>query len=175
MKESLFEQIDRLSGSAEFSDCRKYRYCLARYFHDRPCNSKKAVMFVMLNPSTADADADDPTIRRCIGFARQWGFDRLLVANLFAWQATDPKEIMRAADPIGPENDKFIERMTREAELTVCAWGKDGSFMGRAAAVLEMLSFPMALKLNQDGSPAHPLYQPAESILIPMPRVASLT
>ena len=94
-----------MKSDAVISDCGKYRYRLTRKWgYGRPCG------FIMLNPSTADALHDDPTIRRCVGFAKAWGCGALIVVNLFAVRATSPREMMRADDPVGPENKEHVQR-----------------------------------------------------------------
>ena len=117
--------------------------------------------FVMLNPSVADAEADDPTIRRCIGFARSWGFGGLVAVNLFAWRDTHPSGMKRAADPVGPEGDAPILEAARLASLTVAAWGVHGAHLGRGSQVAALLraAGPLHhLGLTKDGHPRHPLY-----------------
>ncbi|MFC4305772.1 DUF1643 domain-containing protein [Cohnella boryungensis] len=133
-----------------------YRYSLWRIWNaDLP-----TVLFIMLNPSTADANKDDPTIRRCIGFAKAWGFGALEVRNLFAYRATDPDELKRCADPIGPDNDKHILEGARIADKIVLAWGTKGSLLGRGQAVYQMIAKyePECLAISADGHPKHPLY-----------------
>lgn len=144
-------------GAAVISPCEKYRYLLSRHLDPA---GKGACLFIMLNPSTADATADDPTIRRCIGFARSWGYHRLSVVNLFAWRATDPAAMRAAADPVGPANDAWIRAEADKADVVVCAWGKHGAHAGRGATVREMLAWRHlhVLAKNKDGSPKHPLY-----------------
>src|SRR5581483_9586135 len=95
-----------------------YRYSLARFFGDGG-----VVNFIMLNPSTADAETDDPTIRRCLGFAKAWGYGTLVVTNLFAYRATDPAELAKAGDPVGPDNDTRLWSEAQLSDLVVCAWG----------------------------------------------------
>lgn len=125
----------------------------------------------MLNPSTADAEFDDPTIRRCIRFAREAGHGSLIVGNLFAWRATDPAELLSVNDPIGPENDLAISEIANGASIVVCAWGAK-PFGGRDAAVLSLISKANqrahCLKLTRKGHPAHPLYLPASLRPVPM-------
>ena len=115
----------------------------------------------MLNPSTADESTDDPTIRRCIGFARVWGYGGLEVVNLFALRTTDPRELRLSRDPIGGLNDAYlVDAMTRSA-ATVIAWGAHGVFRSRAAAALGLLSPRarlLALGWTNSGEPRHPLY-----------------
>jgi hypothetical protein len=131
-----------------------YRYTLRRTWEpDLP-----VVLFVGLNPSTADETHDDPTIRRCVGFARRWGYGGLIVVNLFAWQTTDPRALRKAIDPVGLENDAWILRGQEEADRVVAAWGNGGTFRGRAGEVLPRLREPYALGINQSGQPVHPLY-----------------
>jgi hypothetical protein len=115
------------------------------------------VAFIGLNPSTADESRDDPTIRRCIGFARRWGFARLEVLNLFAFRATKPTALLSADDPVGPENDLAIAGVLRSADLVVCAWGAFPS-SARAADVLRLIAAPQCLGTTKNGSPRHPLY-----------------
>ena len=146
---------------ATFSADGRYRYRLWRRW-DR---ARPVVAFVMLNPSTADATRDDPTIRRCISFARAWGFGGVEVVNLFAYRATDPRVLRRARDPVGPGNDRQIARACREAALVVAAWG--ASHAGdRAAHVLRRLSAPRCFGTTRSGQPAHPLYLPRTARLI---------
>jgi hypothetical protein len=143
--------------TAVLSPCRKYRYRLERSW--APGNR---VGFLMLNPSTADETADDPTIRRCIGFAKDWGYGGLIVGNLFALRSTDPQALYAAADPVGPDNDGHLLRIAWECETVICAWGKHGAFRKRGKAVASMLDLCnlAALKILSDGSPGHPLYLP---------------
>lgn len=133
-----------------------YRYTLSRMWDA----TRPQVAFVMLNPSTADAHQDDPTIRRCVGFAKQWGFGRLAVVNLFAYRATRPADLLIADDPVGEDNDAHLLNACRASETIVCAWGNHGAHRGRDAAVCALLEdFPlMCLGLTQRGQPRHPLY-----------------
>jgi hypothetical protein len=138
-----------------------YRYHLGRQWNQlfpRRC------CFIMLNPSTADAEIDDPTIRRCIGFAKAWGFGALDVVNLFAYRATDPKELMRTTEPIGPDNDRWIRTVTGSAgcQLVVAAWGAHRMAGTRGFTVAGLIDRPMVcLGRTKDGYPKHPLYVPA--------------
>jgi hypothetical protein len=143
---------------ASFSRCQRYRYALwRRWDQDRPL-----VAMIGLNPSTADAKRDDPTIRRCIGFARDWGGGGLVMANLFAFRATRPSDLKKADDPIGPRNDHWIGRISRLCPTLVAAWGNDGAWLGRSAQLHRRLGSRLQiLRLNRSGEPAHPLYLPA--------------
>lgn len=146
------------SSGARFSRCERYRYALWRIWD----SAKPIVTFVMLNPSTADAVENDPTIERCQRRAIALGMGGLRVANLFAWRSTDPAVLHGLDDPIGPENDNAIVDACRGAGIVICAWGTNGSLMNRGAAVYEMLVAheiqPTCLQVNADGTPKHPLY-----------------
>lgn len=147
------------TSGAVFSACRTWRYTLTREVG----TSETTLMVIGLNPSTADETQDDPTIRRCIGFARSWGAGRLVMTNLFAFRATDPDEMMRASDPVGPDNDEHLCREALAADLILAAWGAGGSYMYRDSKVRLMLGArPMsALGFTKSGAPRHPLYVPA--------------
>lgn len=154
-------------NAATISPCGRYRYTLARELgRDLGAEARGTVLFVMLNPSTADSSIDDPTIRRCIGFARAWDYERLEVGNLFAWRATDPDELDSADDPVGPDNDRHLAELAAGAALVVAAWGAAAiaNRRGRAAAVCKLfedLGRPLHyLTLTvKDAAPGHPLYQ----------------
>jgi len=151
--------LDLDDRGAVLSPCGAYRYRLWRQWG----NGSRCV-FVMLNPSTADAAHDDPTLRRCLAFARGWGHDHLDVVNLFAFRATQPRVCLRAPDPVGPDNDKHIAEAVRGAALVVVAWGEHGAWCKSDRAVLALLEregvTPHALRLTQSGQPEHPLYLP---------------
>jgi hypothetical protein len=137
-----------------------YRYSLTRSWH----SGRPRVCWVMLNPSTADAEVDDPTIRKCIGFSRLWGFGALEVVNLFAYRATSPKALPLAKDPVGPDNAAFIRDAIDNADKVVAAWGAD--VMAREgsapfACIVWARSTPVYhLGLTKAGAPRHPLYLP---------------
>lgn len=149
---------------AKLSECRKYRYALWRIWDD----SKPYAMFIGLNPSTADETEDDPTINRCINYSKDWGYGGLCMANLFAFRATDPVDMMASDEPIGSDNDEWIKKLAKEAGVIVAAWGNDGSHLDRSKKVMDMISDLMCLKLNKTGEPAHPLYQPGTAKPIKM-------
>lgn len=157
------------SSSAVIDPTGKYRYQLARVW-DR---TRTRMLFVMLNPSTADADTDDPTIRKCAGFAKKWGYGALEVVNLYALRATDPDEIWRDDAPVGPENDAYILDAAGRARIIVAAWGAQPKSFGRAAYVGRMLVerryFLWALRFTKDGHPEHPLYLPGGAELLQYP------
>lgn len=142
-----------------------YRYLLSRKWDA----SKPKITFVMLNPSTADAKQDDPTLRKCINFARILGYGSLKVVNLFAYRATKPCELRKAADPIGPKNNYYIQLATRRASLIIVAWGTHGSFQGRDKVVQNLIyrnKSLYCLGVTKDGYPRHPLYLEKSTIPI---------
>lgn len=144
-------------SGAMFSPCRKYRYRLWRTWGE----SAPAV-FVMLNPSTADETDNDPTVERCERRAKAMGFGGLRVANIFALRSTAPAALYASDDPIGKDNDAAIIESVSGSGLVVCAWGTHGNLLRRGEKVLEMIRgsgiVPHYLKLNNDGTPKHPLY-----------------
>ena len=153
-----------MRGGATFSADRRYRYRLWREW-DR---SRAVVAFVMLNPSTADASRDDPTIRRCIGFARAWGFGGVEVANLFALRATDPRDLRGVPDPVGPRNARSLKAALAHASLVVVAWGADP--FARHVRLPRALSSHRRLRClgrTGAGAPRHPLYLRAGARLVP--------
>ena len=126
--------------SAVISECGRYRYCLRRRWGD-----ESYALFIGLNPSTADAVDDDPTIRRCGNFAADWGYGGL------------PAAMKAAPEPVGPENDAWLARLGADAGIRVAAWGVDGSHLGRDAAALALIPDLRCLGLTKDGFPRHPL------------------
>ena len=149
------------SQRAWFSPCGTYRYGLRRVWGPYK-ETGWLCAFVMLNPSTADENVDDPTIRRCIGFAKAWGFSGLHVANLFALRSTDPKALRKHRDPVGPANDSMIRGLASDCDDVICAWGAHGKLNGRAERVLTLLRGMRVshLGLTKAGQPRHPLYLP---------------
>lgn len=143
---------------AVFSSCGKYRYALFRVWDSGPTR----VMFVGLNPSTADATNDDPTIRRCVAFAKSWGYSGLFMTNLFAYRATAPREMLSAIDPVGSTNDLALTTLASVAKITVAAWGAHGTHRNRHIAVQAMIPNLHYLRLTKSGHPGHPLYLPGD-------------
>ena len=148
--------------SAVISDCGNYRYVLER---DK---GKKPLVFMMLNPSTADANVDDPTIRRCRRFASDNGYSGIVVVNLFAFRATKPKDLFAAKDPIGPMNELYISEKTIQQDVC-CAWGANAP-SDRVQAVKSVLAYTEAntlcLGITKSGAPRHPLYVKASQKLV---------
>ncbi len=151
-------------SDARISDCGRYRWWLSRSWE----GGNGSVCFVMLNPSTADASHDDPTIRRCIGFAKWWGFQSLTVRNLFAFRATDPRELLKADDPTGGEQGDDQIRAAKNAHMIVVAWGSKVPF-GRDQQALRLLRGAelKCLGLTKSGFPRHPLYVKSATTLVP--------
>lgn len=157
--EGLIFEFNELSGNgAVFSLCRQYRYLLWR----RATIGMPFMALGMLNPSTADADEDDPTITRGIGYAMRERLAGPLVWNLNAFRATDPADMKASTDPVGLHNNAAIDLALRLAEITVAAWGTHGTHGGRDQAVLRRCAAGQhklhVLKLTKDGHPGHPLY-----------------
>ncbi|MDA0268840.1 MAG: DUF1643 domain-containing protein [Cyanobacteria bacterium] len=161
-----------LERSATFDSTGQYRYRLGRRW-DPQC---PALTFVMLNPSQADHRQEDPTLRRCIGLAQGWGYGALTVVNLFAFCSSQPQALQRIADPIGPENDRYLLAACADVPTIVLAWGNGGSLYGRDHAVLALLARYRdrchCLGLNQTGQPRHPLYVRRGTQLAPYPKEA---
>lgn len=151
------DDVPRMA-SATIDPTGLYRYDLRRDWDSR----LGLVNFIMLNPSTADGEEDDPTIRRCKGFASSWGYGQLVVTNLFAYRSTDPEALRLAVDPVGPENDLFIVRWATAADLVIAAWGTKGLVLDRGRKVLSILASAgvevSAIKLTSGNYPSHPLY-----------------
>lgn len=149
---------DGIERGALFSPCRTWRYTLWRIWdRDRPL-----LNVIGLNPSTATETLDDPTIRRCIGYARVWGYGGYVMTNLFAFRATDPKVMKAAPEPVGRDNDRRIVDVAERARMVLAAWGVHGDHQDRAGHVLRLLAFfnvPLyCLGTTQGGHPKHPLY-----------------
>ena len=147
------------------SPCRTYRYTLWREFGGLVGDGY--AMFIGLNPSTADEVNDDPTIRRCVAFAKSWGYEALCMTNLFAFRATQPEDMFAAGDPVGPDNDRHLVELARNAGVVVAAWGTNGTHHGRDSAVHAIVPNLHCLKKTQAGHPGHPLYLRAD--LNPVP------
>ena len=155
-----------MKSSAVISTNGSYRYALYRDWGPGP-----NVAFVMLNPSSADAEVDDPTVRRCIGFAEREGMGSLTVINLYALRSTDPRYLAAHIDPVGPDNQYWWDKALGVADLIVAAWGVAGGWdvpVTTPICEAEMIGWS-CLGLTKDGYPKHPLYVPASAPLIPFP------
>jgi hypothetical protein len=159
-------------AAATFSPCRTYRYDLTRIWQP----AQPLAAFIMLNPSTADAFVEDPTIRRCLGYARRWGAGGVLVLNAFALRSTNPAALRIAPDPVGPGNDTIIGlHFSPDAPYkigpTIVAWGVHATLNSRDRQVLGLLRSyrvrPMALGVTKAGHPRHPLYLRRDAVAEP--------
>lgn len=150
-----------MKKDAILSEDRQYRYVLSRIWDE----DKPIVMFIGLNPSTADECEDDPTIRKCIKYAQKWGYGGLYMLNLFAYRTPNPKILWDIKNPIGNKNDDYVKEYSNKCDKIICAWGNDGDFMQRGKSVLQLAVNAYYLKLNKSGQPSHPLY--LKSDLIP--------
>lgn len=147
-------------STAVYSECERYRYSLTRCWDV----DAERVLFVMLNPSTATEVQNDPTVERCERRARHLGFGAFRVTNIFAWRATDPRDMRAAVDPVGPQNDQVLREGAAWADRIIAAWGTHGAHRGRGAEVAQLLATletPLFhLGLSKAGHPKHPLYLP---------------
>ncbi|HLX39234.1 MAG TPA: DUF1643 domain-containing protein [Ktedonobacteraceae bacterium] len=154
------------NSGAIFDKTDTYRYTLWRVWSlDYP-----RITFIMLNPSTADAQRNDLTISRCIAFARSWGFGALDVVNLFAYKATHPGDLLKDVNPVGEENDQFLMQAFSRSSCVVAAWGTKGTLLDRDKQVLQLLAYWQnihCLGVTKDGHPRHPLYVNGHTGLIP--------
>jgi len=148
---------------AVFSSCGRHRYDWYYRWADGPC-----VMFIGLNPSRANGHLTDATVKRCIAYAKRWGFGAVRIVNLFSWIDTNTAAMKLAAEPVGPRNDRHIKARAADADLIVAVWGTHGSHLGRDLVVKRILKGRLqALAINKDGSPSHPLFLPNDLRLIP--------
>lgn len=151
---------DEIERRAVISECGQYRYMLSRAWK----GGHGILAWCMLNPSRADANRDDNTVTKITEFSRRWGYSGLVVVNLFAVRATDPKNMKSHAAPVGPENDGWLRTIAGTAERFVCAWGNHGSHQGRDKAVADLVRSVRPdvhrMPLTGAGQPGHPLMLP---------------
>lgn len=153
--------LDDADKGAKFSRCRKYRYTLWRRWS--LAESADMVMFIGLNPSTADETQDDPTVRRCIRFAMEWGFGGLLMMNAFAFRATDPKDMKAEPQPVGPGNDRAFRTHRTRVGMIIAAWGTHCA-VEREQRICKVINRPIhCLGQTKAGRPKHPLYLRADT------------
>ena len=148
--------------TARFSRCRKFRYVLSRSWD----KSTATITFIGLNPSTADADHDDPTIRRCVNFACNWGYGSINMVNLFAYRSTSPANLKIASEPIGKRNDYWIGFSVKHSSCVVACWGNWGTYLQRDKVIRKKYSNLLCMGQTAQNQPAHPLYLPADTRLI---------
>lgn len=158
--------LEKVRATAVISDCGLYRYLLTRSWGPR---DGRHVTWLMLNPSTADASVDDQTIRKCMGFARQWGFGGIQVVNLFALRSRHPAELLKAADPVGPDFDLYLRKALSTTSLLIAAWGCESTL--RRSPTLSSMPNKVFARIRQvnpwlpieclgttpAGTPYHPL------------------
>lgn len=147
-----------IDKGAIFSEDRKYRYTLTRTWFP----GKSYVCFCGLNPSDADENIDDHTVTRCIRFAGSWGYGGLIMVNAFAFQSKNPNLLYTVEDPVGPQNDFWLKKVSADAGITIMAWGTKGGYMNRDKEVIKLLTNPHYLALTKEGYPRHPLYLRAD-------------
>lgn len=168
--------MKHVQGGADISECGQYRY---RLWRDGWSEDDRACLFIMLNPSTADAMTDDPTIRKCVGFCQRWGYGMLMVCNLFAFRSTRPAGLLATGDPCGPMNDAFLREETDAAHRIVLAWGSHTGLrdlVSRRRFALRPLfdrhsAKTVTLGRAKDGSPRHPLMLSYETSATAQPSV----
>lgn len=164
--------LQGMSSDAIFDPGLRYRYALTRAWDE----ALPRLLVCMLNPSTADAERDDPTVRRCIHLSRAWRYGAMSIVNLFALRSTDPCSLASAPDPVGPDNDRIIDRVVKGADAALLAWGDSirhasPRHNSRAALVTERLmrlAHLFTLGRTTKGNPRHPLFVPRTAQLIPI-------
>lgn len=142
-----------LATDAVFSDCQRYRWLLMRRWSDGP----HICMFIGLNPSTADYYNDDPTVRRCVGFARQWGYSAMYMMNAYAFRSTNPKVMKQQSDPVGCQCDDFLKGIALLCRIHVACWGTNIETY-RQTELKQMLPRLKCFGITAKGFPKHPLY-----------------
>ncbi len=158
--------VNGIEYGAIFDINSRYRYSLWRAwsaYHPR-------IVFILLNPSTADEQRNDPTIRRCIGFARAWEFGSVEVVNLFAYRATDCRELLKLDDPVGEENNYHLIQAVERCSTVVVGWGTRGTLLARDRQVLSLIvgrKDVHCLGITKNGQPRHPLYLKGDTSLVP--------
>ena len=159
----FWEATRTMITGAVFSTGRQYRYALWRVWDE----VLPTVTFIGLNPSTADEFQDDPTLRRCMGYARGWGFGGVFMGNAFALRSTNPRGLREVSDPVGPLCDHWLQAMAQRAALVVAAWGNQGAYRNRDQDLLQSIEGLHCLGYTKTGQPKHPLYLPKG--LFPVP------
>lgn len=156
-----------MKKDAVISDCGRYRYRLSRVWND----DLPKCLFIMLNPSTADAEEDDPTIRRCIAFAKSWGYGSLYVGNMYGLRSTDPMELIKQDNVVGKDNLTHLLELNDLCDITVLAFGSTPAPCVNINYHQLLGNFKKLhyLKINRDGKPAHPLYLKRNLTPLPYP------
>lgn len=146
--------INGIKSIAKYSDCERYRYVLTRVWNDKIGR----VMFIGLNPSTANEIKNDPTVTRMVNFSKKWGFGSITVCNIFAFRSTFPKHMKNEKDPVGLQNDELIKKELKNVKLVVAAWGNHGKFLNRNKEVLKYLKNFYHFGFTKLNEPRHVLY-----------------
>lgn len=164
MQPSLFPDLAHFSGAVIVGD---YRYTLWRMWDV----ALPRAVFIMLNPSTADQDQDDATLRRCISFARSWSCGSVEIVNLYAFRSTNPAQLTQVVDSVGPENTTYLQQAIERAHIIICAWGTHKCIGKRDLELLQLLEGKevYCLGYTKYGMPRHPLYVPASTPLLRYP------
>lgn len=149
-----------MNNQCVFSSDRKYRYVLKCTWKDIFDNQERAIVWIALNPSTADQNKLDPTLTRIKNFSINFGYNTFYMLNLFGFRATDPNNMLHCNEPIGKDNDYWIKQITNKSDKIVCCWGNHGKHLNRSAYVLDYLKNKnlFYLQLSKIGQPKHPLY-----------------
>jgi hypothetical protein len=149
-----------IKKGAYISEGGLYRYWLSRHWD----NDKNTVGWIMVNPSTADATKDDATVRRCINFAKSWGYGGIIIVNLFAYRSKNPQDVWTCpVDPIGPDNNYQLRGAMKHCKIVVAAWGINGTYKNRDKEVKKFFPVLHCLGTTVTGNPRHPLYMPADT------------
>jgi hypothetical protein len=160
-------------SEAGYSPCRRYRYTLIRRFGKKSATKKERIAFIGLNPSTATERVNDPTVRRCIGYAQQWGYREFIMLNAFGLRSTDPKGLLKVDDPNGLGNDEAIQTWVKKSSVVVCCWGVHARLNDRHQELVHYLYQwgirPQCLGVTQAGFPRHPLYLRKDAMLVDLP------
>jgi|SRR5688572_18446770 len=157
--------MEIVQRTATFSQDRVYRYELGRVLSGVRYPDR-LIVWIMLNPSTADEFKEDPTIRRVISFSAKWGFGKIMILNMFAFRSPIARKLVGHPDPVGPDNDYYILKHSLDAHLIVVGWGNWGRLHQRSTQIRKLLPFPLScLGVTASGHPKHPLYLPNESRL----------
>jgi hypothetical protein len=155
-----------IENDAVISDCGKYRYLLRRTWD----HTKPRALLIMLNPSTADAKLDDPTIRSCVRLLSGLHYGSMEVVNIFGWRATDPDELPKQADPIGPMNERIVAAAISRCDVVVCAWGANAMAARKSQYLCALIRSNKpgiyCFGMTKSGAPKHPLYVKSGTPLI---------
>lgn len=162
--------MNKSGNKCNFSSCKTWRYTLRHTWAQSSNEPELACVWIGLNPSTANERQLDSTLRRVRDFSKEWGFNTFYMLNLFAFSATKPRDLRKAAHPIGRNNNHWLRKITKKGKMVICAWGNHGLFRRRQHEVLEFLNGTELYHLGMTikGAPRHPLYVKKGSIPKPL-------